>query len=201
MNPADYRRSAPSALRNRGLILDVLKQVLPATGGVLELASGSGEHVVYFAEQLPDLLWQPSDPSADARASIAAWRETDGTPNVLPPIDLNALAPVWPVERADAIIAINMVHISPWAATIRLMAQAGRLLPAGGPLYLYGPYRQTDVPFAESNAAFDADLRRRNPEWGIRQVDDVAAEAMANGLKLDEVIPMPANNLSLVFRR
>jgi SAM-dependent methyltransferase len=197
----DRRRSSPSALRNRDPILAVLRRVLPSRGLVLEIASGSGEHIVHFARDWPALEWQPSDPSAEARASIAAWIASEGLPHVHAPIDLDAASAVWPVARADAIIAINMVHISPWAATVGLMAQAGRILPTSGVLFLYGPYRQAGVPFAESNAAFDADLRRRDPAWGIRDVADVAAEAALNGLVLDEVVAMPANNLSLVFAR
>ncbi|WP_404709944.1 DUF938 domain-containing protein [Sphingomonas sp. MMS24-J13] len=197
----DQRRSSPSALRNRDPILAVLRRVLPPSGLVLEIASGSGEHVLHFARALPDLVWQPSDPSIEARTSIAAWIASDGAPNVRAPIDLDAAAAPWPVDRADAILAINMVHISPWAATVGLMAQAGRILPAGGVVYLYGPYRQSGVPFAPSNAAFDADLKRRDPAWGIRDVADVASVAEAHGLALEEVVAMPANNLSLVFRR
>jgi SAM-dependent methyltransferase len=199
--PIDSRRSAPSALRNRDPILDVLRRVLPATGSVLEIASGSGEHVLHFAHALPGLAWQPSDPSAEARASIAAWLASEGLGNVRAPIDLDSSAVPWAVERADAIIAINMVHISPWAATVGLLRNAGRILPAGGVVYLYGPYRQTGVAFAESNAAFDADLRRRDPAWGIRALEDVVAEAEANGLRLAEVVAMPANNLSVVLVR
>jgi SAM-dependent methyltransferase len=198
---SDRRRSAPSALRNRDPILDVLKRVLPAAGTVLEIASGSGEHALYFGQQLPRLTWQPSDPSAEGRGSIAAWLADIGTPNVLSPIDVDASLSPWPMAQVDAIIAINMVHISPWVATIGLAENAGRMLPPGGPLYLYGPYRQAGAPFAPSNAAFDADLRQRNPEWGIRDVADVAAVAATNGLVLEEAIAMPANNLSLVFRR
>lgn len=197
----DPRRSSPSVQRNRDPILGILRRVLPPHGLVLEIASGSGEHVLHFARELSGLEWQPSDPSAEARASIAAWIASDGLPNMRAPIDLDAVSAKWPVAQVDAILAINMVHISPWAATVGLMAQAGRMLPVGGVVYLYGPYRQDGVPFAESNAAFDADLRRRDPAWGIRAVEDVAAEAAANGLALDEVAAMPANNLSLVFRR
>ncbi len=198
--PADLRRHAPSAQRNRDPILDVLRRILPAAGTVLEVASGSGEHVLHFAAHRPGLDWQPSDPSPEARASIAGWIAGSGLANVRAPIDLDASVVPWPIARADAIMAINMVHISPWTATVGLMRNAGRMLPAGGVLYLYGPYRQAGVPFADSNAAFDADLRRRDAAWGIRAVEDVAAEAEVNGLRLDEVVPMPANNLSLVLR-
>jgi SAM-dependent methyltransferase len=198
---ADPRRSAPSALRNRDPILDVLRRELPAAGTVLEIASGSGEHVLHFARHLPHLTWQPSDPSAEARASIAAWIADEDPSNVRVPIDLDASMTPWPVDEADAIIAINMVHISPWQATTGLMRNAGRTLPAGGLLFLYGPYRREGHAFAASNAAFDADLRRRDPEWGIRDVADMGIEAGANGIVLTDIVEMPANNLSLIFRR
>ena len=198
---SDIRRSSPAALRNREPILDVLRTVLPRDGLVLELASGSGEHVVHFATALPNLTWQPSDPSVDARASIDAWAADAKLKNVLAPLDLDAAAETWPLERADAVIAINMVHISPWAATLGLLRHAGTLLPAGGPLFLYGPYQRQDEPLVPSNAAFDADLRARNPAWGLRYLEDVTREAEAVGLKLDRVVAMPANNLSVLFVR
>jgi len=196
---SDGRRTAPAAARNRDPILALLRSSLPATGTVLEIASGSGEHVVHFAAALPALDWQPSDPSPEARGSIAAWRDASRLANIRPPIALDAAAADWPVARADAILAINMVHISPWAATLGLLAGAARLLPAGGLLYLYGPYRRAGHPLAPSNAAFDADLRARNPQWGLRAVEEVAAAA--TGLRLAEIVEMPANNLSLLFRR
>lgn len=206
----DDRRSAPATLRNRGPILDVLAEVLPRAGAggalVLELASGSGEHVVHFARALPALRWQPSDPDESARRSIAAWAITagaaaDGLDNILPPLAIDAAAEDWPIARADAIVCINMIHISPWAATEGLMRGAGRLLPAGGPLVLYGPYIRADRPLAPSNAAFDEDLRRRDSRWGLRRIEDVTARAAAEGLTLDRVIEMPANNLAVVFRK
>lgn len=197
----DERRSAPAALRNRGPILDVLAQALPASGLVLELASGSGEHVVHFARALPALQWRPSDPDAAARASIAAWAAAEGLGNVLPPLAIDAAAADWPIDRADAVLCVNMIHISPWEATEGLMRGAGRLLPQGAPLVLYGPYIRAGHPLEPSNAAFDADLRRRDPRWGLRRLEDVAALAEAQGLALDRVIEMPANNLSVVFRR
>jgi hypothetical protein len=202
MTPSDdRRRSAPSALRNRDPILAILRRALPASGHVLEIASGSGEHALYFARHLPQLVWQPSDPSPDARASIAAWRAEEGLPNLAAPIDVDASQPVWPGARPDAIVAINMVHISPWSATQGVMANAGRLFAAGGLLFLYGPYQRAGHPFAASNADFDADLRRRDPNWGIRDLADLVAEGAANGLSLDEIVEMPANNLSLLFRK
>ncbi|AOH85408.1 SAM-dependent methyltransferase [Sphingomonas panacis] len=197
----DARLSSPAALRNRDPILDVLKSVLPDSGTVLEIASGSGEHIVHFAAALPGLTWQPSDPSDTARASIAAWLTAEQPANILPPLDVDASANDWPVAAADAVLAINMVHISPWAATLGLLAGASRLLPAGGPLFLYGPYRRGAEPMAASNIAFDADLKARNPEWGIRDLAVVAAAADTLGLSLDRVVEMPANNLSVVFVR
>jgi hypothetical protein len=156
--------------------------------------------VLHFARQIPHLVWQPSDPSAEARASVAAWLEAKGLANVRAPIDLDASRPTWPIQEADAILAINLVHISPWQVTVGLIEGAKRLLPVGGLLYLYGPYRQRGHPLAESNAAFDADLRRRNPEWGLRDVADVTALATQHGLTLENIVEMPANNLSLLFR-
>jgi len=199
--PADARRSAPAALRNRDPILAILRDILPPSGRVLEIASGSGEHVLHFARHLPDLLWQPSDVSAEARQSVAAWIAAKGSANIAAPIDLDASATDWPLESADAILAINMVHISQWRATEGLMRGAGRLLPPNGPLLLYGPYRRAGHEFEPSNALFDADLKARNPEWGVRALEDVAAVAEASGLRLDRVVAMPANNLSVVFRR
>ena len=197
----DARLFAPSALRNRDPILAVLREILPSSGTVLEIASGSGEHVIHFAAHLPALIWQPSDPLPEARASIAEWVAAEGLQNIRPPLDIDASAEAWPIERADAILAINMIHISPWAATEGLMRGAGRLLPRGAPLVLYGPYRQGGTPLAASNAEFDADLRDRNPAWGIRDLDDVSRTARQHGLILDRVISMPANNLTVVFRR
>jgi len=201
MSSPDQRLSSPSALRNRGPISDVLRTVLPETGTVLEIASGSGEHITHFAALFPVLTWQPSDPSAEARGSILQWSEAEGLANVLPPLDLDAAHDTWPIDRADAIIAINMVHISPWQATLGLLKGAGQLLPAGGALFLYGPYRRQGQPFAQSNEAFDASLRARNPAWGIRQLEDVAGAAEQAGLVMTATVEMPANNLSVVFRR
>lgn len=193
------RRHAPATTRNREPIAAVLADELPARGLALEVASGSGEHCAFFAERFPALQWQPSDPDADALASIADW--CADLPNVLPPLMLDAAEAAWPIGAADAILCINMVHISPWEATLGLMAGAGRLLAPGAPLFLYGPYRQRGVPTAESNEAFDVSLKTRNPAWGLRHVEDVSAAAAAQGLVLDRLVAMPANNLSLVFRR
>lgn len=193
------RRHAPATQRNREPIAEVLAQALPAHGTVLEIASGSGEHCAFFAERFPGLTWQPSDPEPDARASIAAWCE--GLGNVLPPLALDAAAGDWPAVRADALLCVNMVHISPWAATLGLMAGAGRLLAAGAPLVLYGPYRRHGVATAPSNEAFEQWLKDQNPEWGLRFVEDVSEAAAAQGLALERIVEMPANNLTLVFRR
>ncbi|MDP8914842.1 MAG: class I SAM-dependent methyltransferase [Pseudomonadota bacterium] len=197
----DARRSAPHVGRNTGPILEVLRRTLPERGLVLEVASGSGEQSVAFARAFPKLLWQPSDPDPAALASIKAWRDSEALFNLLPPVELDARAAGWPIASAEAIVCINMVHISPWSATEGLMHGAGRLLEAGAPLYLYGPYRQSAVETAASNEAFDQSLRSRNPEWGLRNLEDVAAEAERHGLVLERTIPMPANNLSVIFRR
>lgn len=197
----DPRLSAPSALRNREPILAVLRDALPASGLVLEIASGSGEHVVHFAAALPRLTFQPSDPDATALASIAARAGDSGLSNLRPPLRLDAAAADWPVKAADAIICINMIHIAPWNAAEGLIAQAGRILPHGGVLYLYGPYRQPGRALEPSNLAFDESLRSRNPEWGLRELGAVAALAAAAGFAAPQIVEMPANNLSLVFRR
>jgi SAM-dependent methyltransferase len=195
------KRHAPATQRNRDPILEVLRRVLPAQGLVLEVASGTGEHAAYFAAALPGVVWQPTDPDPDARLSIAAWAVEMGVSNILPPLSLDASAERWPVERADAVVAINVVHISPWAATLGLLSHAAAMLPAGNPLYLYGPYRRQGHPTAPSNEAFDASLRERNPAWGLRDLEAVVEAAAAVGLGLGEVVEMPANNLSVVLVR
>jgi SAM-dependent methyltransferase len=192
--------ASPSVARNRDPILAVLRRVLPSTGTVLEIASGTGEHATYFAAAFPGLTWQPSDPDEQALRSIAAHRAT-GLPNLLAPLSLDAASPKWPVAHVDAVVAINMVHISPWRATQGLMAGAGRVLPPGGVLYLYGTYKENGAHTAPSNAAFDQDLRGRDPEWGVRDLEEVVELAEANGLRLVERIAMPANNLSVIFRK
>jgi hypothetical protein len=179
----------------------VLRGILPDKGLVLEVASGSGEHVLAFARAFPHLLWQPTDADPVGLRSIDAWRTAEGRPNLLAPVHLDASSPEWPIEEAQAILCINMVHISPWEATEGLMAGAGRLLRAGCPLYLYGAYRQQGVETAPSNEAFDRSLRARNPLWGLRNIEDMIAEAGRQGLDLEAIVPMPANNLSVVFRR
>ena len=195
------RRSAPAALRNREPIAEVLGRWLPASGLVLEIASGTGQHLVYFAERFPWLEWQPSDIHPDALRSVAAWREEAALPNLLPPLTLDAASPDWPIARADAILSINMVHISPWQSALGLLDGAARLLGPGDPLALYGPWLKEDVATAPSNLDFDADLKRRDPEWGLRTVEEFAAEAEKRGLTLCKVWPMPANNMMLLLRR
>ncbi len=197
----DRRIFRPHVARNREPILEVLKRVLPPRGLVLEVASGSGEHAAYFAKALPDLSWQPTDPDAEALASIAAHRAAAGAPNLLPPLQLDVTAQQWPVEAADAIICNNMIHIAPWAACEGLIAGAARILPAGGLLYLYGPYKIDGRHTAPSNQEFDVSLRERNPLWGIRDLADVVAQAAQHGFAPVETVPMPANNLSVIFRR
>lgn len=194
-------RSSPAALRNRGPIAEVLAEVLPPRGLVLEIASGTGVHAASFAAAFPGLVWQPTDRDPEALASIAAHAQAAGLANLRSPLPLDVSAPVWPVRVADAIVCINMIHIAPWAACEGLMAGAGEVLPAGAPLYLYGPYRREGRHTAPSNAAFDADLRARDPAWGVRDMDEVAAAAARRGLLLAQVVAMPANNFSLIFRR
>lgn len=195
------KRSAPATERNREPILAVLRDILPSVGLVLEVASGTGEHIVHFARHLPALDWQPSDPDPDALTSIEAWSADAGLPNLRPPVILDAAAERWPLDRADAILCINMVHISPWTTTLGLLDGAARLLGPGAPLYLYGPYRRADAATAPSNEAFDASLKSRNPEWGLRSLEDVVREAERRGFILRQVAPMPANNLSVILRR
>ncbi|HYJ84250.1 MAG TPA: DUF938 domain-containing protein [Allosphingosinicella sp.] len=195
------KRHAPAATRNRDPIAAVLREVLPASGTVLEVASGTGEHAACFAALFPGLAWRPSDPDPEALDSIRAWREEAGPGNLLEPVRLDASAGSWPVASAEAMLCVNMVHISPWQATEGLMRGAGRLLPPGGPLVLYGPYRRAGVPTAPSNEAFDESLNSRDPRWGLRDLEAVEAEAERNGLRLERVVEMPANNLTVVFRR
>lgn len=198
---SEEKRHAPATLRNRDAIATVLTDWLPKAGRVLEVASGSGEHVVHFAAAFPHLDWQPSDSDPAGLTSIAAYRTEAGLANIAPPFALDAAASEWPIDRADAILCVNMVHISPWEAAQGLFAGAARLLASGAPLILYGPYTEPDVPTVESNLAFDASLRARNPAWGLRDMDDVKAAAAAAGLAFAERREMPANNLMLLFRR
>jgi SAM-dependent methyltransferase len=197
----DARLYAPATARNRGPILDVLRRHLPPRGLVLEVASGSGEHVMHFAQAFPDLQFQPSDPDPDARASIDAWRAALALANVRPAIALDATAEPWPVEAADAVLCINMVHIASWAAAEGLVRGAARILPPGGALYLYGPYKRDGRHTAPSNEAFDRSLRAQNPQWGVRDLEAVTAVAEAAGFAEVVTVHMPANNLSLIFRK
>ena len=200
----DARQFSPSAARNCGPIREVLTRVLPMKGIVLEIGSGTGEHAICFAKALPKLVWLPSDPDAASRASIEAWIVTQGLANVRAPVAIDVRGEVWGVEDDapfGAMISLNMVHIAPWEAAVGLLAGAGRLLRPDGVLFFYGPFMRGGTHTAASNAAFDADLKRRDPRWGVRDVDDLVGEAAPHGLELREVVAMPANNLSMVFVR
>ena len=190
--------SAP-AERNTQPILEVLARVLPADGTVLEIASGTGQHVVAFAERFSQLRWQPSDIDAELRASVAQRTAAATATNIAPPIELDVTQQPWPLDRASAVICINMIHISPWSATEGLFAGAAEILASGAPLVTYGPYKRGGAHTAPSNASFDASLRGRDASWGVRDVDDVAEAAAQRGFGLTEVVEMPANNLTLVF--
>jgi len=196
----DAKQRVPATERNREPIREVLARELPASGTVLEIASGSGEHAAYFARAFPHLVWQPSDADEPALASIAAWRADAELPNLCAPIALDVTAPSWPIAHADAILCINMIHISPWDATLGLFAGAARLLAGEALLYLYGPYRFGGVFTAASNAEFDRWLRDRDRRWGVRDIDEVVVAAAGHGFVLREAVAMPANNHSLVFR-
>jgi SAM-dependent methyltransferase len=193
------KQHAAAADRNREPIREVLARELPASGTVLEIASGTGEHAVAFARAFPHLTWQPTDVDPIALSSIAAWRDEAALPNLAAPSVLDVMRP-WPFDRADAIVCINMVHIAPWNAALALFANAGRILVPGALLYLYGPYRFDGRFTAASNAAFDQSLRARDPQWGVRDVHDLTTAASSHGLTLRDAIAMPANNHSLVFR-
>jgi hypothetical protein len=193
------KQHAPATARNRESIREVLARVLPAQGVVLELAAGSGEHSIYFAEQFPALTWQPSDVDDTALASIRAWRAQAALANLREPLRIDVTEDPWPIDRADAITCINMVHISPWQATLGVFAGAARL--GADLVYTYGPYRFDGEFTAPSNAEFDRSLRGRNPSWGVRDVRDLEAVGREHGYALSEVIAMPANNHSLIFRR
>jgi hypothetical protein len=202
MEDIDKRRYAPATLRNRDAILGVLKPHLPVAGLALEVASGSGEHVLHFARaSAAALVFQPSDPDPSARDSIDAWAASLGLANVRPAVALDAAAVAWPVSCADAVICINMIHIAPWAAAVGLVQGASRVLPPESMLYLYGPYRRGGRHTAPSNAAFDENLRTRNPGWGVRDLEAVVELAESHGFAPPAIEEMPANNLSLIFRR
>lgn len=197
----DARETAPSPERNKQPILEVLARVLPPRGLVLEIGSGTGQHVAHFAKAMPGLVFQPSERDLARHASIQAWAAAEGLSNVRPPLAIDVTEHPWPLSAADAVLCINVIHIAPWEATLALMAGAGRILPAGGVLVTYGPYRRGGAHTSASNEAFDADLRARNPLWGVRDIDAVADAARGEGLLLQEVVPMPANNFTLVWRK
>jgi cyclopropane fatty-acyl-phospholipid synthase-like methyltransferase len=200
----DNRQYAPATARNREPILGVLRRVLTARARVLEIASGSGEHAVFFAREMPALDWQPSDPDATSRASIAAWIESEGVSNARAPLDIDVRQPTWDakLERPfDAVLSINMIHIAPWEAALGLFAGAGRLVEEGGTLFLYGPFMRDGRHTAPSNEAFDAWLKQRDARFGVRDLGDVEKAASAQGFALCENVDMPANNLSPVFAK
>jgi SAM-dependent methyltransferase len=198
---SDQRLYFPHVARNREPILEVLQRVLPRDGLVLEIASGGGEHAAYFASNLPGLIWQPTDANSEMFESIAAHRAAAGVANLLAPLHLDVTSEQWPVARAEAMVCCNMIHIAPWAVTECLIAGAGRTLARDGLLYLYGPYKIDGRHTAPSNEDFDASLRARNPLWGVRDLTEVSSLAKRRGFALAETVPMPANNLSVIFRR
>jgi len=198
---SDRRLYFPHVARNREPILEVLRRVLPPQGLVLEIASGGGEHAAYFASNLPGVIWQPTDANTEMFESIAAHRTAAGVANLLAPLHLDVTAEQWPVARAEAMVCCNMIHIAPWAVTEGLIAGAGRTLARDGLLYLYGPYKIDGRHTAPSNEDFDANLRARNPLWGVRDLTEVSSLAKRHGFALAETVPMPANNLSVIFRR
>lgn len=197
----DARETAPAPERNKQPILAVLARVLPPRGVVLEIGSGTGQHIAHFARALPHLTFQPSEMDVERHASIAAWVSVGNLANVEPPLAIDVTKLPWPVIAADAVVCINVIHIAPWEAALALMAGAGMLLPAGGVLVTYGPYLRGGAHTSQSNAAFDASLRARNPAWGVRDVDHLAEVAANEGLALQEAVPMPANNFTLVWRK
>lgn len=197
----DARETAPSAERNKQPILEVLARVLPPRGLVLEIGSGTGQHVAHFARALPALAFQPSEVDEERHASIEAWSAAGGLSNVKPPLAIDLTKRPWPVSVADAVLCINVIHISPWEATLALMAGAGLILPAGGVLVTYGPYMRGGAYTSPSDEVFDASLRARNPLWGLRDIDKLTEVAGDEGLALVEVVPMPANNFTLVWRK
>jgi SAM-dependent methyltransferase len=197
----DGRWVAPAAERNKGPILEVLQRILPPRGLVLEIGSGTGQHVVHLAKALSQLSWQPSDPDAENRQSIVLWSRVEELGNVRAPLALDVRERPWPIDAADAVVCINVVHVSPWAATLALFDGVREILPPEGVLFLYGPYRRGGRHAAPSNEKFDADLRAHNPEWGLRDIDELAEVADRVGFALAEIVDMPANNFSLVFRK
>jgi SAM-dependent methyltransferase len=198
---ADGRLISPSAERNKEPIAQVLMRVLPAEGDVLEVGSGTGQHILHFARAMPHLRWQPTERDANCLTSIERWLAADALPNVVPPVRLDVHDEVWPVSDATAVVCINMIHIAPPSATEALLRGASRVLSAGGILALYGPYRRQGRHISSGNEAFDQKLRAENVDWGVRNLEDVALSADAVGLELQEIVEMPANNLTVVLRR
>ncbi|MBK1697010.1 DUF938 domain-containing protein [Rhodovibrio salinarum] len=196
---ADGRLHAPATQRNRGPILEVLMRLLPAEGTVLEIASGTGEHAVWFAQNLRPLVWQPSDADPEMRSSIDAHAQAQGVRTIQPAIALDVRHTPWPVRQARAVVCINLIHIAPWAAAAGLFAGAAGILPQGAPLVLYGPFKRNGAHTSDSNARFDASLRASDPSWGVRDLEDVDALAAANGFARQEVVEMPANNLTVAY--
>ena len=201
MHSEDARRFAPAVARNKAAITEVLARHLPASGMVLEIASGSGEHALHFATRFPALRFQPTDADAAALASITAWRDEARLANLLPPVMLDVMADPWPVQKADALVCINMIHIAPWEATTALIRGASWILPPGGVLFFYGPFKRHEQHIAPSNAEFDASLRVQDARWGVRDLEAVTECASADGFAAPVIESMPANNLSVIFRR
>ncbi|RDD62313.1 DUF938 domain-containing protein [Ferruginivarius sediminum] len=199
--PCDPRLHAPATQRNREPILDVLSRVLPGSGIVLELASGTGEHAIWLAQHLRPLVWQPSDADPDMRRSIDAHARLAGARNIRPALAIDVTSRPWPIEFASAAVCVNLLHISPWTATEGMFAGCAEILPAGAPIAIYGPFKRHGQHTAESNARFDSSLRASDSSWGVRDVDDVSTVAERHGFVLEEIVEMPANNLILVFRR
>lgn len=195
------KKTAPAAERNKDAILNVLREALPTSGLALEIASGTGQHAAHFAAGLPGVTWQPSAIDPEMTASIEAWRAESGLANFAAPVELDVTDPVWPLAAADAIVCINMIHIAPWAATLALLDGAERILPEGGILYLYGPFKVGGRHTAPSNEAFDQQLRAEDSAWGVRNLDDVGLEGRRRGLHLIRTVKMPANNFSVIFRK
>jgi len=195
------KRHAPATERNREPLLAVLREVLPTSGTLLEIASGTGQHAAFFARAFPGLAWQPTDMGPTELESIEAWRAEAALPNLRPALRLDVRDERWPVEAADAVLCVNMIHIAPWEACQGLMRGAARVLSPGGCLVLYGPYFVEGRPTAPSNIAFDESLRARDPAWGVRELGTVTAEALHSGLERERVVDMPSNNLTVVFRK
>jgi uncharacterized protein DUF938 len=198
---ADGRPVSPSAERNKQPIAEILMRVLPAQGDVLEISSGTGQHVLHFAQAMPHIRWQPTEQDADCLKSVASWLAQTPTPNVNAPLCLDVHDEIWPVHDVAAVVCLNMIHIAPPSATEALLRGAGNVIARGGILFLYGPFRRNGRHTSASNEAFDALLKAENPDWGVRNVEDVAQRAATVGLELEQTHDMPANNLAVVFRK